>query len=659
LPLLLAAGGLWLFLAAIPALADGGPHVMNANNGTLGLNADGCAGCHRVHTAQGPLLLKAANETDLCLSCHGAAVAGATTDVMTGIQYRLTTSPPYLRNGDNDPAPWDGVQLGALRAGGYDQARIGDPARIATSKGGGLRTKVAVGAAEDVNSAHLDLDGAGGVVARNVAWGNGQNDTGIGPTVELSCVACHNPHGNGQYRILRPIPELDAPFVDADAITYDILASDAENERVYLVSSPPLLPGDTVTIAGHSNGAVNGDWSIVAINNSTSTGVYVTLTGTGGPLAITSDGAGGTLRITSGRIVTDAALPVLGDVRNYTVIDGNSTALLYASQVLAGGSRADVIGIAASDATTDEITTAAAHGLSVGQNVTVASHGETPAIGTKCVSFVDGTGMKFRVYAAGCAGADLDITAAGGANLGWVSRSYTVASYAATDGDYFHRFSSWFTGVGNDNPVDTNGTGGNVQLFNDQINNWCSACHTRYYAYLNPEFQFNIASSDDSTDAITTSAPHGLIVGNDVAIAGHDAATLFGTINGMCDVATVPSATTFTCTGVDITTDGTAVGTVTEWGASYEAARPGDDIYNYQHRTRANRACTTCHVAHGSNAQMTGTFSSTFPYPGDAITSNSSRLLKVDNRGTCQGCHDPTGTIPAGSWTGLTTTSIP
>jgi hypothetical protein len=66
----------------------------------------------------------------------------------------------------------------------------------------------------------------------------------------------------------------------------------------------------------------------------------------------------------------------------------------------------------------------------------------------------------------------------------------------------------------------------------------------------------------------------------------------------------------------------------------------------YQHRIRSDRACTTCHVSHGSNAVMSGTFSSTFTYPND-VASASSRLLKIDNRGTCQACHDPTGTFPA------------
>jgi hypothetical protein len=48
---------------------------------------------------------------------------------------------------------------------------------------------------------------------------------------------------------------------------------------------------------------------------------------------------------------------------------------------------------------------------------------------------------------------------------------------------------------------------------------------------------------------------------------------------------------------------------------------------------------------------MPGTYSATFPYPDDNPAgvrdiSASSRLLKINNRGTCQQCHDPTHTIP-------------
>jgi hypothetical protein len=94
-------------------------------------------------------------------------------------------------------------------------------------------------------------------------------------------------------------------------------------------------------------------------------------------------------------------------------------------------------------------------------------------------------------------------------------------------------------------------------------------------------------------------------------------------------------------------TEDTADGAAT--GPAYSNPRPGDDIYKYQHRTRgaSGRGCLTCHVSHGTNAVMTEANSSTYTFP-DGTVSDNSRLLKVDNRGTCQQCHDPTGTSKIG-----------
>jgi predicted CXXCH cytochrome family protein len=392
--LLLAGAALWLFLAAVPALADGGPHVAAANSGVSTLTADNCAGCHRAHTAQGALLLVAPEE-EICLTCHGAASTGATTDVVTGVQYVLGAD--GLRGT---------TQLGALRNGGFDQARIGsgNVYRITTTSAS-IRTKVPVIATpQDVTSAHIALT-ENGLTLPGVAWGNGAISAtpDAGPAMSLSCGSCHNPHGNGQYRILNPIP---------------------------------------------------------------------------------GDGNGPLVEDTSANIVTDAALPPAGDTRNYTVI-------------------------------------------------------QRP------------------------------VASAGGPLL--LASQVTAGAYSPLAGDYFHRGVWWDTRDNNDAP---NGIpAGTGTSFNDQITQWCSSCHTRYY------------STDDGT-------------GN-----------------------------------------------------------TGDAIYKYQHNTQSNRACTTCHVSHGSNASMaadpvTGTtFSQNATYPNDTVSA-SSRLLKIDRRGTCQACHDPTGTFPASSSSG-------
>jgi hypothetical protein len=321
---------------------------------------------------------------------------------MTGIQYSIGAG--GLRGG---------TQLGALRGGGFDQARMdsGNAARTWRS-GSALNVwaKVRVGAPADVTSAHLNL-AANGLTAPQAAWGNDGIGSGAGPVVDLSCGDCHNPHGNGAYRILNPVP------------------------------APTAVSGVFVPVAA------------------------------------------------PGTLITDAALPAAGDARNYTVIQVKgtsgvpSTFLLYASQVVAGG-------------------------------------------------------------------------------------------YASTAGDYWHVRVPWNDAAGGaDAP---NGVPGGLTPFNTQMESWCTACHTRYH---------------------------------------------------------------------------------TEAGGPIDDS--GDAIFRFKHQTTGRTTCTTCHVAHGSNARMAGPFSASMPFPdGTAVTydiggtTGDSRLLKVDNRGTCQLCHDPTDTVTVGTYTG-------
>ena len=397
----------WLLLAALPVLADGGPHVASGNSGVTGLAADGCAGCHRAHTAQGEMLLAESDPEELCLSCHGAAGAGATTDVATGIQYALGTGDV---RGD--------TAAGALRSGGFVEARLDstDTQRISYPRTGwtfawfSSNVKV-LAVAQPVTSAHIALDGTA-VVSQGVAWGNGGLNSGVGPAFDNTCTTCHNPHGNGNYRILVPIPgDGTGPLVEAPAVN-----------------------------------------------------------------------------------VTDAALPTGADAagtRNYTNLWGRTLA--------------DV-----------------------------------------------------------------------------VNATYPGGGTGVTGGDYWRDYLPW-NGVptqlanGNPGPAPVGSVNGdrpmyvpggtNLTGFRGQITQWCSTCHTRH-------------------DQIT--------------------------------------------------------------GATVDT---GDDIFRFRHDVGQSE-CTQCHVAHGSNAVMTGTFSAVAPYPDaaggvDPITSGSSRLLKIANRGTCQGCHDPTHTIPA------------
>jgi predicted CXXCH cytochrome family protein len=176
LALLVALGVAAFLCGAAPAMADNGPHV--AGQGVL---ADSCAGCHRIHTAKTAELTTAA-EPALCYSCHDGT--GAKTDVIDGV------------NGGG----------GALRGGGFKFALIDadNPSGQTTNDRNldGTVPTLASGAAEPVTSTH-SVDGSDAMAYGNGPIGPAPNP---GTTIQLRCTSCHDPHGNGNYRILRSIP---------------------------------------------------------------------------------------------------------------------------------------------------------------------------------------------------------------------------------------------------------------------------------------------------------------------------------------------------------------------------------------------------------------------------------------------------------------------
>jgi hypothetical protein len=150
------------------------------------------------------------------------------------------------------------------------------------------------------------------------------------------------------------------------------------------------------------------------------------------------------------------------------------------------------------------------------------------------------------------------------------TKTWPAGDYTEAGGDYWHIRVPWNSAAGTaDSP---NGLAG----FNDQMDAWCRACHTRYQgspsSYLDPT---------------------------------------------------------------------------------------GDSVFMYRHQTGGRTTCTTCHVSHGSNARMEEAFSLSREFPdGSTVvydiggTTGDSRLLKVEDGGTCQMCHDPTNSVAAGTYTG-------
>ncbi len=185
--LALGVGALWLLFSAATVLADNGPHVQGAYNASL---SGSCAGCHRAHSGQAPNLLKEPVE-DLCYACH--AGNGATTDVKDG---QTTTS-------------------AALRGGGFEYALIdtsnSQNASWTAGSGDSNKTISSLTSPQTTNS-HHSISGdpmkmwGSGPIGTSAASGQGTYTV----TTNLECTSCHDPHGNGQYRILKSLPN-DAP----------------------------------------------------------------------------------------------------------------------------------------------------------------------------------------------------------------------------------------------------------------------------------------------------------------------------------------------------------------------------------------------------------------------------------------------------------------
>lgn len=178
---LVAGAALWFMFGSTPAVADNGPHVQNA-----GVVADGCASCHRIHTAKVGGLLKEA-QPGLCYTCHGSTGTGANTDVVSGLGY---------------PAANRGGTAGALRGGGFSYALINSATPTGqTTNGTNVNGSIAVLAAGDTVTSTHEVSGA-----TVTSWGNGAVNSGNGSSIQLRCSTCHDPHGNGNYRTLRSIP---------------------------------------------------------------------------------------------------------------------------------------------------------------------------------------------------------------------------------------------------------------------------------------------------------------------------------------------------------------------------------------------------------------------------------------------------------------------
>jgi predicted CXXCH cytochrome family protein len=510
---MLFVGG--VLIASAPALADNGPHVGNQGS-TAVSTVDGCAGCHRLHSSQSSdgMLLAASSETALCSTCH-AGGAGATTDVVNGVAYTAKVGGTKTANG--------------LRGGGFAFALLGTATRTVTAAGAIDKTNasIAVGAGAATTSKHAMGTNSG------TQWGSGGINAAAS-TVSLQCGSCHDPHGNGNYRILRPYGALGAQTIASAAPTVTAIneVADTVNAGKFVwtitfnlaaAGKNPFLPGQPVALVG------------------------------GAPTLIpTSTLSNGYPKWTQYNISAVDAASETSQLTHTISIPGMATA----GTVTPGGRLFQawpntIKDAAVTTGTTVQYTTFVDHGLVNGQKVTIKGAGNYNV--SRATITVTGVNTFTLDNAAGTGAYTLggyiegipDIPSAD-------NKIYTTTNYwRADDHNYI---ATGGTAV----PLTTNGQ----SAFIANTSQWCTTCHTKYLAANSTSRKFN----------------------------------------------------------------------------------SGDSVFTFRHTSGAyienSPDCMQCHVAHGSNAVMNGTYSSTLKDPGAVTGTNDSRLLRVDNRGVCLFCHD-------------------
>jgi predicted CXXCH cytochrome family protein len=160
------ATALSLVIGITLAAADNGVHDKSG----FTADVDECAACHRIHTGDAASLLNTTGaQYEFCATCHSGT--GAETNVEDGV--KVTGGAP-------------------LMGGGFVNAIMD------TNLDGTLDASTAVTSTHTVATTGSETSA--------ILWGNGAIDSGVGTSITLTCGACHDPHGNGNYRILRDSP---------------------------------------------------------------------------------------------------------------------------------------------------------------------------------------------------------------------------------------------------------------------------------------------------------------------------------------------------------------------------------------------------------------------------------------------------------------------
>jgi hypothetical protein len=209
------------------------------------------------------MLLKTDQES-LCLTCH--AGTGSALDVENGVST---------------------VGGAALRGGGFTKSALNadNPTALYYASGTSVRLQTGVIPTLNVPVATTSSHGMG----TTGAWGLGLSGAAAGTlSSPLECGSCHDPHGNGNYRLLQTVPG----GVSNAAIAVSTIAVATNVATVTTGAEHYLGVGNTVTIAG-AGAPYDGTWPVLATPTYTTfTFAVTTADATVTPAAATAKNAG-------------------------------------------------------------------------------------------------------------------------------------------------------------------------------------------------------------------------------------------------------------------------------------------------------------------------------------------------------------------------------
>jgi predicted CXXCH cytochrome family protein len=624
LALLLAGGALWIVFSAAPAFADGGPHRLALNNGTSGLSGD-CAACHRAHTAQAADILKE-EVPGLCLDCHNGT--GATADVVDGYQ--------FLPDGSGNPT---GSILGALRGGGFSFALLdtGDASRLSYASRGAII--LTYGAAPGGSNMVLTWPSFGTFAGGTLTFAANANAATIQALLNnvafFGTSTTYTGSTSAAYMSGATINLMSASVATGTATPPVWSVSFTPKNEFALLATIPL---PTIT--------TNGSGTTATISSTIQANVGAT-----SHVGVLSEGADVTSTHLGAGTVWGNGVQGQGNVGATGVV----LSCTNCHNPHGNGQYRILDTLPGEDWANDN-----------GTNNTGIQDWTAP---TNDVEVVDGptlTGSQVHNYTVKPGYLASDVTGA-----------YTL-------GDYF-RYKFDPTGT-------TNFT--NFYLIQDPMNTgWNGTSPTNALAVGTASTTLNGGISNSTTTAVVASltgipnvsdptqpqpvviikigtelmtaswkVSSGAFVANSLTIArGYNGTTAAAHLNG--DAVTVQSSDpnvdptnaslynnlgrmTAFCIACHTRYNGWSQGGNT---SSLIAQTPTDDIFMFKHGT-SRIGCEQCHVNHGTNAVMSAQFSSQYKYADG--TAEDSALLKVNNRGTCNLCHDPTHTVVPGTTVG-------